>query len=60
MGIVELSRIIVGKDFVGFADGFEFDVCLCAFILRDFVRVAGESGLESLAESNLVVVGEGS
>ena len=55
MGIVEVSRVIVREDLVGFADSFEFDICLCAFILRDFVGVAGESGLESIPESALIV-----
>ena len=55
MGIVEMSRVIIGEDLVSFADGFEFDICLCAFILRDFVGVAGESGLEHIPESALAV-----
>lgn len=55
MAIVEVSRVIIGEDLVCFADGLEFDICLCAFILRDFVGVAGESGLECIPESVLIV-----
>ena len=40
MCVVEVSFLIIVKDFVGFANGFEFDVRCSSFTLLNFVWVA--------------------
>lgn len=43
--VVELTLLVILKDLVGLADGFEFDVGVFALVFGNFVWVRRESGL---------------